>query len=192
MADDSEKRIKLYTGIGDKGTTRLFGGGPVSKASARVDAYGRVDELSAAIGFARVAVTDRALMGELLHIQNDLFDVGADLATPDDSPFRSRLPRLIDGKDSERLERLIDHYDEQTPPIRAFILPGGTEAAARMHLARVACRSAERAVVALSEVETVRNEVVVYLNRLADLLFQLARWLNHASGVPDITWQQGP
>ncbi|MGH7717731.1 MAG: cob(I)yrinic acid a,c-diamide adenosyltransferase [Gemmatimonadaceae bacterium] len=184
------KKVRIYTGIGDSGSTRLFGGGTTSKGSLRVEAYGLVDELSSTLGLALPAVRGPRAAERLQEIQNDLFDVGGDLATPMGEAVRSRLPRLIGEEDARKLEGWIDAYEEDLPPIGGFILPGGSEAAARVHVARSCCRSAERAIVRLAAEEEVRPELLVYMNRLADFLFVLARIENQVAGAAEILWQQ--
>jgi cob(I)alamin adenosyltransferase len=179
---------KIYTRAGDDGGTGLFGSGRVSKDDQRVVAYGRVDELSAYIGWAVAVDCGAELNARLQSIQHRLFDVGADLATPAGTAFRERLPRLVDDHDVNALESWIDECTMQTPELRAFILPGGSEQAARLHIARVACRSAEREVVTLSKSEEIRPEILRYLNRLSDFLFAAARYANHRAGVADIEW----
>lgn len=186
------KKSKLYTRLGDRGETSLFGGERVPKDHLRVEAYGRLDELSAAIGFLVAALSADELREALQQVQNDLFDLGAELATPPDSRMRDRLPRLMDESDWRRLERLLDRYDAKVPPLRSFVLPGGDESAARAHLARTVCRAAERAVVRLAHGEEVRADVLIYLNRLSDFLFVCARFLNHRAGVEEVSWRQRP
>lgn len=180
--------MKIYTKTGDAGETGLFGGARVSKASLRVAAYGEVDELNSAIGWARVAVSDADLDALLNRIQNELFEVGAELGSTANRKEKGGLP-LIEEAQVQNLERAIDQYEEGPPALQSFVLPGGSESAARFHLARCVCRRAERAVVALGEQETLRGELFRYLNRLSDLLFTLARYSNHAAGVEDIPWK---
>ena len=180
---------KIYTRAGDDGGTGLFGSGRVSKDDQRVVAYGRVDELSAYIGWAVAGDCGAELNARLQSIQHRLFDVGADLATPAGTPFRERLPRLVDDNDVTTLESWIDDCTAQTPELRAFVLPGGSEQAARLHIARTACRSAEREVVTLTKVVEIRPEILRYLNRLSDFLFAAARFMNHRTGVSDIEWK---
>jgi cob(I)alamin adenosyltransferase len=186
------KKSKLYTRHGDKGETSLFGGERVPKDSLRVEAYGQLDHLSATIGLLVVSLSDDEIAGELRQVQNDLFDLGAELATPPDSRLEYKLPQLIGEQDWRRLEGLLDAYDAQVPPLRTFVLPGGHETAARAHLARTTCRTAERAVVRLAHEEEVRADVLTYLNRLSDFLFVCARLLNHRAGVDEVTWQPRP
>ena len=180
---------RIYTRTGDKGETSLFGGARVSKDDPRIRAYGAVDELSAFVGYARQSVADTELAELLADVQNNLFDMGADLATPPDSKLREALPMLSED-DSKKLEGWIDDYDAKLPPLNSFILPGGTEAAARLHLCRTVCRRAEIALVALRGRETLRQENLVYLNRLSDLLFVLARFVNHTLGVQERPWRK--
>ena len=180
---------RIYTRMGDEGKTGLFGSARVDKDDPRVAAYGAVDELSAFIGWA-IAGDCGELNPKLQLIQHTLFDVGADLATPTDTPNRARLQRLVEQSDVKQLEDWIDECTARTPELRAFILPGGSEAGARLHIARCACRSAERHVVTLARLAEVRAEVLAYLNRLSDFLFVAARFVNHAAAVPEIAWQQ--
>ena len=180
--------MKIYTKTGDTGDTGLFGGARVSKASPRVEAYGEVDELNSAVGWARVAVSTSELDALLNQIQNDLFEVGAELGSTDDRKKKSAMP-LIAEPQVEALERAIDKYEEGPPALRSFVLPGGSEGAARFHVARCVCRRAERSLVALGADENLRGELFRYLNRLSDLLFVLARYANHVAGVQDIPWK---
>jgi cob(I)alamin adenosyltransferase len=184
---------KIYTRTGDAGETALFGGGRVRKDEVRVEALGAVDELNAAIGavraeLARSGTAPAELDSLLARLQHQLFDLGAELATPNPRP--SSTPSV-----SERhvagLERAIDDYEAELEPLRAFILPGGVPAAAGLHVARGVCRRAERRMVALSAEAPIRGELLQYMNRLSDLLFVLARAVNKAHRLPDITWQQG-
>lgn len=186
------KKSKLYTRLGDRGETSLFGGERVPKDHLRVEAYGQLDHLSATIGLLVVALDEGEMRDELRQVQNALFDLGAELATPPGSRLEYKLPRSIEEEDWRRLERLLDEYDAQVPPLRTFILPGGHETAARAHLARTTCRAAERAVVRLAHEEEVRGDVLTYLNRLSDFLFVCARLLNHRAGVEEVTWQLRP
>jgi cob(I)alamin adenosyltransferase len=177
---------KIYTKTGDDGDTGLFGGPRVRKDHPRIEAYGTVDELNAVIGLVRthgVAELDALLAT----IQNELFDLGAELATPEPQKFGivGIGPQAI-----ARLEQAIDRHEADLEPLRQFILPGGTSAAAALHLARTVCRRAERALVTLADCETISPAGVVYVNRLSDLLFVLARWVNRRSGVPDVPWQK--
>lgn len=186
--------MKLYTRSGDDGTTGLFGGGRVGKDHPRIEAYGTVDELNACLGLAAAACggtdSERRFREILTAIQSRLFDIGADLATPQESPYRDRLPE-VGPRHVEEMERWIDEVDGQVPPIRTFILPGGTELASRLHLARTICRRAERLIVAFGHAEPVGEDVVKFLNRTSDLLFAMARGANHAAGVADVPWVAG-
>ncbi|HSA58303.1 MAG TPA: cob(I)yrinic acid a,c-diamide adenosyltransferase [bacterium] len=183
--------MKIYTKTGDQGETGLFGGPRVRKDHARIRAYGEVDELNAVVGFARAANRDGGVDGLLQAIQNDLFDVGAVLAAPDPEKLKGK-GRFAGAREVERLEREIDRMEKDLSPLETFILPGGSELAARLHLARTVCRRAEREVVALAASakggEAVGAEIVVYMNRLSDFLFVLARWANLKAGVADVPW----
>ena len=181
--------MKIYTKTGDDGETGLFGGARVSKASARVEAYGTVDELNAVLGMARASGADEELDLLLGAIQSDLFTLGAELATVPGKEAALGIP-LLDGRDVARLEAAIDVSEAALPPLKNFVLPAGTPTAAALHLARTVCRRAERAVVALPEGEGARAELRVYLNRLSDLLFSLARHTNLRAGVDDVPWSQ--
>lgn len=179
--------MKIYTKTGDKGETGLFGGGRVSKSHLRICAYGDVDELNSFVGLVRAANADAAVDSFLKTVQNELFDLGAVLATPDVSKLKGK-GSFVGNRDIEALEKEIDRMEEALTPLVTFILPGGAEAAARAHVARTVCRRAERSVVALAEKEDVGSEIVVYLNRLSDYLFVLARWLNKQAGSGDVAW----
>jgi cob(I)alamin adenosyltransferase len=182
--------MKIYTKSGDRGETGLFGGARVMKSDARVAAYGDVDELAAALGLARAAVADRELAEVLERIQIDLFSVGAELATPREARARAALAGVDPGW-AGRLEAAIDRWDAELPELRRFVVPGGTPAAAALHLARAVCRRAERAVVALAAGSAVDPTLVVYLNRLSDLLFVAARLANHRAGHAETLWEPG-
>lgn len=172
---------RIYTKTGDGGETGLRGGKRVPKDSARVRAYGEVDELNAALGLARTHVKGEAEDAVLARIQAELFELGAELADPGSDP------RIQDSQ-IQRLEKEIDEATAGLPELRHFILPGGPPAGASLHLARAVCRRAERETVALSKVEKVRPEAVRYLNRLSDHLFTLARQVNHRAGAPEPPW----
>ena len=178
--------MKLYTKTGDDGTTGLFGGGRVAKASARVEAYGTVDETNAVIGIARATGLVPVIDEVLERVQEDLFTLGAELACV---PGReSKLSMALLGEaDIGRLERAIDEADAACPPLKTFVLPGGSPKAAALHLARTVCRRAERATLAVHD-GPIRPDVLVYLNRLSDLLFALARQANLLAQVQDIPW----
>lgn len=179
--------MKIYTKTGDAGETGLYGGERVPKDALRVNAYGTVDEANAAIGVARSSFADVTLNEDLAAIQNALFDVGADLATPHDSKYRSKIT-AIDAQDVTHLESLIDRYEEKLEPLQNFILPGGHEASAALHLARTIVRRAEREVTHLARQEEVNAQVAIYLNRLSDLLFVMARVMNTKLGISEKRW----
>ncbi len=179
--------MKIYTRTGDDGTTGLFGGGRVKKSDPRVEAYGTVDELNATLGVARASLlepTTDALLGE---VQVDLFVLGAELACVPGKEDKLSM-RLLGEEDAARLEQAIDASEAELPALRSFVLPGGSPQAASLHVARTVCRRAERALLAV-EGATVRRELVVYLNRLSDLLFSLARRANAEASVPDVPWK---
>ncbi len=181
------RSMKIYTKTGDAGETGLYGGERVKKFSDRVEAYGTVDECNSAIGLARAHLQDDELNSVLAQVQNALFDVGADLATPMGSKFEKNLVR-IDAQDVEGLEALIDQYQAECPEFTNFIHPGGTPSAAALHLARTIARRAEREVLRLEETEASNHEVVRYLNRLSDFLFILSRVANARAGLSEAGW----
>jgi cob(I)alamin adenosyltransferase len=178
--------MKIYTKTGDDGETGLFGGARVPKDDPRVAAYGTVDELNAAIGLARCDLPDE-LDPILERLQADLLVLGAELACAPGKTDRLKL-ELIGEADIARLETQIDASESALLPLENFILPGGTATAARLHVARTICRRAEREVLTLTRTSGVRRELLVYLNRLSDLLFVLARRANAISGIPDVPW----
>lgn len=199
--------MKLYTRTGDDGSTGLFGGGRVGKDHPRVNAYGEVDELNAAIGlvltspsFSNQAKPGRGNVAEaaplkVIHdtlccLQSRLFDLGADLATPIGGKHESKIQR-ISADHVTQAEGWIDVVDSGNTPMNQFVLPGGTELAARLHLARTICRRAERAMVHLSGQEQVNNQAIVFINRISDLLFAMARRANKEAGVADVPWTPG-
>ncbi len=185
--------MKLYTRIGDDGSTRLFGNRQVGKDDPRVQAYGCVDELNSAIGLALVGCANVEIASMLGLIQNRLFDVGADLATPQvegSDAATARAVYRIGPEDAADLEGFIDRVWAPLPAMKHFILPGGTELAARLHMARTICRRAERWCVALSREADGVGEVIIYLNRLSDLLFAMARRANQLEGVEDVPWKK--
>jgi cob(I)alamin adenosyltransferase len=179
--------VKIYTKSGDRGDTGLFGGPRVRKSDARVDAYGEVDELNATIGSARAIVEDPEIDFHLARVQHELFCVGAELATPPDAKARSAIPPIDPGW-TARLEAAIDAWDAALPPLRQFVLPGGTRTAAALHLARCVCRRAERRVVALGAGLEVAPETLAYLNRLSDFLFVAARVANQRAQREETVW----
>jgi cob(I)alamin adenosyltransferase len=184
---------KIYTRTGDEGETALFGGGRVPKNDPRVEAYGDVDEANAVIGVAQAALKQQGSLGivrQLTRVQEDLFAIGAYLATPgavSGSREAAHLPDLPAARIAE-MEGWIDEAEARLPALRTFILPGGTDAAARLHEARTVCRRAERRVVSLTATATIDGSILIYLNRLSDLLFTLARLANLEGGGEDVPW----
>jgi cob(I)alamin adenosyltransferase len=178
--------MRIYTRGGDDGTTGLIGGQRVSKADARVACTGVVDELNAVLGWAAVTVPGE-IGQQLAAIQADLFVIGSHLAAPEAG--EGQLLPALDASMAGRLEGQIDAAEVQLEPLRQFILPGGSEAAGRLHLARTVCRRAERAVVELASSHTISPAILVYLNRLSDWLFVHARLANHQAGVADVPWR---
>jgi cob(I)alamin adenosyltransferase len=182
-----DRVVKIYTKTGDTGETSLFDNTRVRKSDPRVDAYGEVDELNACLGTVRAAAVDADVAAAIEQIQKDLFALGARLADPSTRIAERVTKAAVTQADVERLELLIDRLESEVPPLRRFVLPGGSPAGAALHLARTVCRRAERRVVALGVAE---NEpvVVIYLNRLSDLLFVMARTVNHRSKLPEVEW----
>ena len=184
--------MKIYTKTGDKGETSLYGGTRVSKAAARVESYGTLDELNAFIGLAKAEISDEKVLSQLQKIQFDLFTVGSEAATPTDKLIlangKSRLDLLISEEEIMELERWMDNFDAELEPLQFFILPSGGKAAASVHVCRTVCRRAERAMVHLNETEEVRPELIKYLNRLSDYLFILARYISKISGEKEDYW----
>lgn len=182
--------MRLYTRTGDQGQTSLHDGSRVWKSDLRVECFGHVDELNAALGVARAALSEHADLAQRVEaVQHDLFVVGSDLATPVDSVRRQRVP-VVRTAMIERLERWIDEACAEVPPPGGFVLPGGVEAAARLHYARAVCRRAERAVVDARRSGSLAELPQVYLNRLSDLLFAWARVVNHRAGCGDVEWRK--
>lgn len=181
--------MKIYTKTGDDGDTGLFGGPRISKDAPRIEAYGTVDELNSVLGLVRSHGAAPEVDSLLYRIQNELFNLGAQLATPNPVAKQTNMigPSQIAG-----LEVAIDRYEESLAPLTQFILPGGTLAAAALHLARTVCRRAERRLITLvrQSSEPISPDLVIYLNRLSDLLFVLARAVNQAAGVADVPWQK--
>ena len=184
--------FKIYTNTGDKGETSLYGGTRVSKAAARVESYGTLDELNAFIGLAKAEISDEKVLSQLQKIQFDLFTVGSEAATPTDKMLlangKNRLDLMISEKEIIELELWMDDFDAELEPLRFFILPSGGKAAATVHVCRTVCRRAERAMVFLNETEEVRPELIKYLNRLSDYLFILARYISKISGEKEDYW----
>lgn len=179
--------MKIYTKTGDKGETGLFGGARVSKANERVDAYGDVDELNSVIGVARAYATDAHCDALLKSIQSELFNLGAELACVPGKEAKLGVP-LISDAEIAPLEQMIDRLEADLQPLTNFVLPGGSTEASHLHVARTVCRRVERKLVGLSQHESVRGELVRYLNRLSDLLFVMARHANHRASVVDVPW----
>jgi cob(I)alamin adenosyltransferase len=181
--------MKIYTRTGDAGTTGLFGGGRVEKDAPQVEAYGSVDELNACIGLARAELSpDTPIHGWLGDVQGDLLTLGAELACAPNKQDRLGL-RLLGAEDATRLERCIDEAESALEPLRTFVLPGGSRAAACLHLARTVCRRAERRVLHAGKSGNIRAELLIYLNRLSDFLFVLARRVNHDAGFSETPWK---
>ena len=184
--------MKIYTRAGDQGDTGLFGVNKrVAKDDARVEAYGTVDELNCALGVVRAALPASSPLGPLLAgIQSQLFDLGAELATPPAQlePKLAARMRLMSDAQTAALEDEIDRMDAALEPLKTFVLPAGTPSAAALHVARAVCRRAERRTVTLAAQVTIRPEALRFLNRLSDLLFTMARYANHLEGIPDTPW----
>jgi cob(I)alamin adenosyltransferase len=179
--------MKIYTKTGDQGATGLIGGQRVAKSDPRIECSGSIDELNAAIGLAAVTAPAE-LIARLRVVQNELFVIGSHVNCPDPSP-----PPIIPPMEEAaigRLEMEMDAADEQLPPLRDFILPGGGETSARLHLARTICRRAERALVAFSQDRPISPIALTYLNRLSDWLFVQARWANRVAGISDVIWEK--
>jgi cob(I)alamin adenosyltransferase len=179
--------MKIYTKTGDSGETRLFGGTKVDKDDLRVDSYGSIDELNSALGLARSSGLSADVDALCATIQSALFVMGAELATLPEHHAKLKLTS-IGSADVQALEAAIDRFTEELPPLVQFILPGGSRGAAELHLARTICRRAERRVVALKKQTLLPADLLVYLNRLGDLLFVLARLENQRANVPDVPW----
>ncbi|MGH7528297.1 MAG: cob(I)yrinic acid a,c-diamide adenosyltransferase [Gemmatimonadales bacterium] len=181
--------MPIYTRTGDSGDTGLFGGGRVPKDHPRVSAYGDVDELNSAIGVVRATQPVQFFDALLESVQRDLFSIGAQLSAPDPGKVAKPLEKAgLSADGVAAFERVIDEADRELPPLRAFVLPGGTPKAAALHLARTVCRRAERSVIHLGHESEVPALFIVYLNRLSDVLFTLARLANHRDGDGDATW----
>jgi len=177
--------VKIYTRTGDKGETSLFGGSRISKNDPRIEAYGTIDELNSLLGLSRAGALPKPIDAELDRVQSDLFDIGAYLAAPGSDRFGSvGENRIAD------LERAIDAMESELQPLKTFIVPGGSEGAARLHIARTVCRRAERRVIALGESSAEMKTTIAYLNRLSDFLFVAARRANQVAGVADTPWSK--
>jgi cob(I)alamin adenosyltransferase len=180
--------MKIYTRTGDAGGTALFGGTRVSKHDPRVAAYGDVDELNACLGTIRSQGELPGDVAEMLeHIQKDLFAIGSTLADPAEKIAARVTKAAVTDEDVQRLEDWIDRFEGELPPLRRFILPGGNRAGALLHVSRTVCRRAERSIVALG-IDNVDRQLLAYVNRLSDLLFVLARAVNHRAGQPEVEW----
>ena len=182
--------MKIYTKTGDKGETSLFGGKRVWKDDFRISAYGSVDELNTILGVSNCEIKNKELNAIIAGIQNDLFTVGSDLAAPFEKENKGIVIPRIKEINTIRLESLIDFYSEKLPELKNFVLPGGSKGASLLQNARSVCRRAERMVIALSRNEVINEKVIIYLNRLSDLLFVLSRYENHLNGMPEPIWQK--
>jgi cob(I)alamin adenosyltransferase len=181
--------VKVYTRKGDAGQTSIWGGQRISKDEIRMEAIGAVDECNAAVGLAAAYQLPELVAGTLITVQESLYAVNCELMAPERTGAAAKLPRLAQD-DVTHLETVMDDIDQQLPELKSFIHPGGTVPAAALHVARAACRRAERQVTTLRRSNTVSDEVAAYLNRLADLLFVLARYVNHQAGVRDSRWDR--
>jgi len=180
--------MKIYTKTGDKGETGLFGGERVSKDTLRISAYGTIDELNSFIGYTITEIKDISVKENLLKIQNHLFTVGSDLATPEtEKNAKLKIQRTPESYYKE-IEKMIDHYEAHLEELRNFILPGGSKSAALLQICRTICRRAEREVVALKKTVTIGDNIIIFLNRLSDLFFVLSRFENKVSNHPDTIW----
>lgn len=179
-------KMSIYTRFGDKGKTSLYGGKTVSKGSLRVDAYGSLDELNSAVGVALLEIKDPAVKKELVIIQNDLFEIGASLAS---SIKNIKLEKYLE-KRVKDFEKQIDHLSGKLPELMNFILPGGGKGGSFLHLARTVCRRAERRITELAEAEEINGKTIVYINRLSDLLFTYARFINYKEKKKEIIWSK--
>lgn len=184
--------MKIYTKNGDSGETALYGGARVSKASARVESYGTIDELNAFMGLAKSEISNEKVLKQLKKIQFDLFTLGSESATPADkltlANGKSRLSLIITETEIEELESWMDDYETELEPLQYFILPGGGKSATALHVCRTVCRRAERSLVSLNETEKVRPELIKYINRLSDYLFVLARYVSKINGEKEEFW----
>jgi len=193
MPEQTPPKSHIYTRSGDEGTTALFGGGRVPKDHPRVAAYGAVDELNSALGVAIAFMTDERLKGELSAIQNELFNIGSELASESGTQKSAEFARMFTDPDAKiaSLERLMDELDARLPMLATFVLPSGSQGGALLHLCRTVCRRAEREVVTLSHGEAVNPDLGRYLNRLSDLLFVMARYVNQSDRSPETEWRKG-
>ncbi len=182
--------MKIYTKSGDKGFTGLIGGKRVSKSHIRIEAYGSIDEINSVTGICRSFSSDSNIQKELERIQNHLFIIGSELATPEVRLMEKFGLDKIDKDSIQYLEDLIDKLTLELPELKNFILPGGSKSSAYFHLARTVCRRAERAVIRLKKYVEIRNEIVIYLNRLSDLFFVISRYENKVNNIPDVIWKK--
>jgi cob(I)alamin adenosyltransferase len=182
--------MKIYTKTGDKGETGLFGGERVSKDSLRINAYGTIDELNSFLGLAITEVVDKRISEDLKKIQNQLFTVGTDLATPDTEKNKKLNIQRTPPSYYEETEKMIDYYDSNLEELKNFILPGGSKGSALLHVCRTVCRRAEREIIGLKKAVTIDDNILIFLNRLSDLFFVLSRYENKASNNPDVIWQK--
>ena len=181
--------MKIYTKTGDKGETGLFGGDRVPKDSPRIRAYGTIDELNAFIGLSITEIKDNSVKSLLGDIQNKLFIIGSDLATPDNDKTKKLNIYRTPVQYYEKIEKHIDEYEVKLDEIRNFILPGGSKSASLLHVCRTIARRAERELVALNNTEKIGDNIIIFINRLSDLFFVLSRYENKVSGFEDIKWQ---
>ena len=180
--------MKIYTKTGDQGETGLLGGDRVHKDSVRIEAIGAFDELNAYLGICIVNLSDEKLKAQVTRTQNDIFDIGSELACPPGGKFDLSS---VSSKEIELLESEIDAMQTELPELKAFILPGGTAAAAHLHFARTLCRRAERRLLTLHRINPLRNELIIYVNRLSDWMFCCARFANYQVGAPEQKWSKG-
>jgi len=179
--------LKIYTGFGDKGKTRLYGGQVVDKDNLRVEVYGTMDELNSIIGVVITHIENKTLRADLQNIQNSLFELSAELATPETGNINSEDP-AINLQNIKEIEKKIDKLESHLSPLKNFILPGWAQGAALCHLARTICRRAERALISLDKVELINANLIVFINRLSDYLFILARFINKEKNIEDLLW----
>jgi len=183
---------KIYTRKGDDGSTGLVGGERVAKDSQRVDAYGELDELNSIVGLARTLAEKherQRILTRLVRLQNEVFDLGSELASPPGSEWKGMIKATPE--QAAKLERWIDDFNHQLPELKSFVLPGGTELNSALHMARTVCRRVERKVLALSRNEEVSRDILIYLNRLSDLFFSMARFESFEAGTPEYLWEPG-
>ncbi len=179
--------MKIYTKTGDDGKTSLFGGKRVDKDNQRIEAYGTLDELNSLLGLVLTENVDEKTRKILTSLQQSLFVIGSELATPSD--VKSKAFKPATGEEIKLLEKFIDEIDTDLPPLKNFILPGGTKSASFLHFARTVCRRAERRIVEIDRSENINKNIIIYINRLSDLLFVIARYENHVVSSPEIEWK---